>query len=144
MNYNTYIVYDYESSSKSSETTQPVQLAAVAVHGRKLEIIEGSEFQSLIRPVFDEAECSRLGLDPLEDGAVQVHGKTAEILAEAPPLESVWPNFVEYVNSYNWKGTQWTAPIPVGYNIKGFDTIITNRICLSEPYKLGRCCRFCL
>lgn len=137
MNYRDYIVYDFETTSANPYTTQPVQIAAVVVHGRKLEIKEGSEFQSLIKPVFDKDKCIKLGIDPLEDGAVAVHGKTEEILKDAPSIESVWKNFTDYVNQFNFKGSNWSAPISVGYNIKGFDSIIVNRLCSSAPYKFG-------
>lgn len=137
MNYKTYICLDFETTSALPLTTQPVQLAAVAIHSRKLEIIGGSEFQSLIKPVFDEDECKRLGVNPLEAGAVAVHGKTKEILETAPSLESVWKNFIEYVNQYNFKGSNFFAPVMVGYNIRGFDSIIIDRICSKAPYNLG-------
>ncbi len=137
MNYRPFCCYDFETSSVNPHKCQPVQLAAVMVDGRRLEIIPGSEFQSLIKPIFDQDECIRLNLDPLEDGAVAVHGKTQEILSTAPELKAVWSNFTDYVNSYNYKGTNWTAPVSVGYNIKGFDSIIVDRICTKEPYKLG-------
>ena len=137
MNYKGYIILDFETTSANPNSTQPVQLAAVAVHGRKLEIIPGSEFQSLISIVTDEEECKRLGLDPLEDGAVAVHGKTKEMLSTAPPLASVWKNFTDYVSGHNYKGTNWTAPIMVGYNIRGFDAKIIERICCKAPYGFG-------
>lgn len=137
MNYRDYIIYDMETTSANPYTTQPVQIAAVVVHGRKLEIKEGSEFQSLIKPVFDKAECEKLGIDPLEAGAVAVHGKTQEILEKAPSVEAVWKNFTEYVNQYNFKSGNFTAPISVGYNIKNFDSIIVNRLCTAAPYKFG-------
>jgi DNA polymerase III epsilon subunit-like protein len=137
MNYRDYIVYDFETTSANPYTTQPVQIAAVVIHGRKLEIKKGSEFQSLIKPVFDHEQCAKLGIDPLEDGAVNVHGKTAEILADAPSVESVWKNFADYVKQYNFKGGNWSAPVSVGYNIKNFDSVIVNRLCCSAPYKFG-------
>lgn len=137
MNFRDFIVYDFETTSANPYTTQPVQIAAVAIHGRKLEIKTGSEFQSLIKPVFDKNKCKKLGLDPLEDGAVAVHGKTQEILADAPTIESVWKNFTDYVNQFNFKGGNWGAPVAVGYNIKNFDSIIVDRLCTKEPYKFG-------
>jgi DNA polymerase III epsilon subunit-like protein len=45
MNYRDYVVYDFETTSANPLRTQPVQIAAVVVHGRKLEIKKGSEFQ---------------------------------------------------------------------------------------------------
>ena len=137
MNYRDYICYDFETSSANAFTTQPVQIAAVVIHGRKLEIKEGSEFQSLMKPELDVDKCKSLGIDPLEDGAVAVHGKTAEMLEKAPTIKAVWQNFTDYVNQYNFKGTNWSAPISVGYNIKGFDSIIVNRLCTADPWNFG-------
>lgn len=137
MNYRDYIVYDFETTSANPYRTQPVQLAAVVVHGRTLEIKSGSEFQSLIKPEFDIEECKKLNLDPLEDGAVAVHGKSEEVLKDAPSAQSVWANFTDYVNQYNYKTGNWTAPISVGYNIRGFDSIIVNRLCSQKPYDFG-------
>jgi len=137
MNYRDYLIYDMETTSANPYTTQPVQIAAVVVHGRKLEIKEGSEFQSLMKPELNVKKCEELGVDPLEDGAVAVHGKTAEILKNAPSIKAVWKNFTDYVNQYNFKGSNWSAPISVGYNIKGFDSIIVNRLCTADPWKFG-------
>ena len=50
MNYRDYTVYDFETTSPNPLTTQPVQIAAVVVHGRKLEIKKGSQFESLMKP----------------------------------------------------------------------------------------------
>lgn len=137
MNYRSFCVYDFETTSKFSNSTQPVQLAGVMVHGRKLEIIPNSEFCSLIKPISDPEECARLGLDPLEDGAVAIHGKTAAMLEDAPSLKTVWSNFVEYVNEHNFRKNSWSAPISVGYNIRNFDSIIVDRICTKEPWGYG-------
>ena len=38
MNYKDIIVFDFETGSRNPEKTQPVQIAAVAIHGRKLTI----------------------------------------------------------------------------------------------------------
>ena len=137
MNYKDYIVFDFETTSKYPDTTQPVQIAAMAIHGRKLEVIPNSEFQSLIQPIFDEKECTKAGVDVLEDGAVAVHGKTEAMLKKAPSLKSVWSNFTDYVNEYNFKKTPWYAPIAVGHNIRGFDMPIVHRICCEKPWGYG-------
>ena len=136
MNFRNFIVFDFETTSQYPDTTQPVQIAAVAVN-RELNIIPNSEFQSLIQPIFDEKECEKAGVDPLQDGAVAVHGKTEEILKTAMSLKSVWSNFTDYVNEYNFKKTPWYAPIAVGHNIRGFDMPIVHRICCEEPWGYG-------
>ena len=50
-------------------------------------------------------------------------------ISKAPALKSVWNKFTKFVDQYNWKGEPFFAPIPVGYNIIGFDMIIINRLC---------------
>lgn len=77
----------------------------------------------------DDNKAISLGLDPIEDDALKITNKTREKLAKAPSLKSVWNKFVKFVNQYNWKGDPFFAPIPVGFNIIGFDLIIINRIC---------------
>lgn len=136
INRNTYIMYDFETGSRNPKTTQPIELAAIAINPRTLEIIPGSEFYSLIKP-FDDEEAKAKGLDPLEDGALEVNKKTREILKTAPDIKAVWQNFIQYVSSFNYKGGRWDAPIPVGFNNNGFDDIIIERICCSAPWNLG-------
>lgn len=137
MNYNDLIFYDFETGSRNKNKTQPVQLAAVAIHGRKLEIINGSEFESLIKPVLEDEKAVEMGLDPVQDEALKVNGKTREELAKAPQLKVVWKQFVDYVNNFNYKKSAWTAPIPAGYNNNGFDDAIVDRICGPHGYNLG-------
>lgn len=121
-------MYDFETGSRNPYTTQPIQLAAVAIEPRTLEIIEDSEFESLIRPEFDEVKCLELNIDPLEDQALAVNKKTREELKYAPSLKSVWESFSQYVMNYNTSGKDFTAPILSGFNNHGFDDIILNRI----------------
>lgn len=137
MNYKDFIVFDWETTSADPLRTQPVQIAAVAIHGRKLEVKPNSEFQSLIQPLWGPKTCEKAGVDELQDGAVAVHGKTKAMLKKAPSLKSVWANFTEYVNEHNYKKTPWFAPIPVGHNIRGFDLPIVNRVCCSDPWGYG-------
>lgn len=137
MNYRDFLCFDFETTSANPLRTQPVQIAAVAIHGRKLEIKKGSEFQSLMKPYLTQEECDEHGVDIMEDGALAVHGKTPEMLEEAPSTEAVWTNFTEYAKQYNYKSSNFTAPIPVGYNITGFDNIIVDRLCTKEPYNFG-------
>src|SRR5688572_27609558 len=127
MNFNNFIVFDYETGSKNPFKTQPLQLAAVIVDGRKLQLVEGAYFNSLIQPVLDDEEAQKLGLDPLEDKALEVNNLTRGELKDAPPLKNVWSKFCDFANNYNIKKTKWDAPIPVGYNID-FDLTINNRI----------------
>lgn len=128
---------DYESTSRYPHTTQPIQLSAVAIHSQKLEIIEGSEFDSLIRPIEDPELQAKAGLGAIEDEALAVNRKTMEELRLAPDLKTVWTQFIEYTNNFNYKKNSYTAPIVAGYNIIGFDNIITDRICGPHGWNYG-------
>ncbi|NDD83556.1 3'-5' exonuclease, partial [bacterium] len=103
-----FVVFDFETGSRNPHRTQPTQIAALAIDGRNL---------------------IAAGFDPLEDEALKITGKTREGLANAPSLKSVWSKFTRFVDQYNWKGDSFYAPIPVGFNIIGFDLIIVNRLC---------------
>ena len=129
MNYRDIIVFDFETGSRNPDRTQPVQIAAVAIHGRKLTLQPNGTFESLIRPIFDDDDALEMGLDPLEDEALAINGKTREELAKAPSAKTVWKKFTNFVNNYNFKGTPYFAPIAAGYNIVGFDMPIVQRMC---------------
>jgi len=122
-----YIVFDFETGSRNPHKTQPTQIAALALDGRNLAV-KGS-FNSEIKPILDDDKAIAAGVDPIEDGALKVTGKNREDLAKAPSLKSVWSKFTKFVDNYNWKKDAFFAPIPVGYNIIGFDMIIINRLC---------------
>jgi DNA polymerase III epsilon subunit-like protein len=122
-----YIVFDFETGSRNPNKTQPTQIAALALDGRNLSL-KGT-FNSEIKPILDDDEAIAAGVDPIEDGALKVTGKTREALAKAPSLKSVWKKFCSFVDQYNWKKDPFFNPIPVGYNIIGFDLPIINRLC---------------
>ena len=132
-----FIVFDFETGSRNPHKTQPTQLAALALDGRNFKL-KGS-FNSEIRPILNDKLAIEKGLDPIEDEALRITGKTRDELKKAPTLRSVWKKFHQFVDKYNWKGTQWFAPIPVGFNILGFDMIIINRLCKEYgPYNEER------
>lgn len=121
------IVFDFETGSRNPRKTQPTQLAAIALDGRNFKL-KGT-FNSEIKPIMNDEKAIEAGLDPVEDEALRITGKTRTQLHKAPSLKSVWSKFVKFVDQYNWKGTQWFAPIPAGFNIIGFDMVIINRLC---------------
>lgn len=137
INRSTILVYDYETSSANPTTTQPIQLAAVAIHSQKLEVIEGSEFNSLIKPIEDPVEQAKAGVGAIEDEALAVNKKTMEELRLAPDLKTVWTQFTEYANNFNYGTTTYSAPVLAGFNIIGFDNIITDRICGPHGWNYG-------
>jgi DNA polymerase III epsilon subunit-like protein len=122
-----YICFDFETGSRNPHKTQPTQLAALALDGRSLAV--KGQFNSEIKPILDDEKAIAAGVDPLQDEALKITGKTREALEQAPSLKSVWSKFTKFVDQYNWKGEPFFAPIPVGFNIIGFDLIIINRLC---------------
>ena len=132
-----YIVFDFETGSRNPRKTQPTQIAALALDGRNFKL-KGT-FNSEIRPVMDDEKAIEMGFDPLEDEALRITGKNREDLAKAPLPKTVWKKFCDFVNQYNWKGTQFFATIPAGFNIIGFDMIIVDRLCKAYgPYDKER------
>lgn len=122
-----FIVFDFETGSRNPNKTQPTQIAALALDGRNFSV--KGEFNSEIKPIFDDEQAIAAGYDPIEDEALKITGKTREGLEKAPNLKSVWAKFTKFVSQYNWKGDAFFNPIPVGFNILGFDMIIVNRLC---------------
>lgn len=124
MNVANYVVFDFETDGVNPHTCQPLELAAIVVDPRTLLPVHGAEFTSLIKP---EAP------DKVDKRALQINHLKMEELVEAPDQKTVWNDFVQFVNSYQTKdGKIMRKPIPCGYNIKGYDLIIANR--LNEAY----------
>jgi|TARA_R110000824_G_scaffold53483_13_gene148100 DNA polymerase III epsilon subunit-like protein len=131
------IVFDFETGSRNPHKTQPTQLAAIALDGRNFKV--KGKFNSEIKPILNDEKAVEMGLDPLEDEALRITGKTRTQLHKAPTVRSVWKKFIQFVDQYNWKGTQWFAPISAGFNIVGFDLIIIDRLCKEYgPYDKDR------
>lgn len=122
-----FICFDFETGSRNPHKTQPTQIAALAIDGRNLAV--KGQFNSEIKPILEDELAIAAGFDPIEDEALKITGKTREGLSTAPSLKSVWSKFTKFVDQYNWKGDSFFAPIPVGFNIIGFDLIIINRLC---------------
>lgn len=123
MNYNTIVVFDFETGSVDPQNTIPLSLGAKAYNPRSLKPIPDGEFYSLMRPANDAEYAS------IQDEALKVNNLKIEEIREAPDREQVWKRFAAFVNSHNKKGTPWFAPIAAGHNIKGFDLIIHQRLC---------------
>lgn len=122
-----FIIFDFETGSRNPHKTQPTQIAAIALDGRTLQM--KGQFNSEIKPLLNNEEAIAAGFDPVEDEALKITRKTKEQLEKAPSLKSVWTKFTKFVDQYNWKGEPFFNPIPVGFNIIGFDMIIINRLC---------------
>ena len=128
-NYRDIIVFDFETGGANPQNCQPTQIAAIAIHARKLEMQPGGVFNSEIRPIIDDEKAIAAGVAPLEEKALEITRKNREDLAKAPPPKVVWNKFAEFCNQFNFKNNSFTAPIAAGYNINGYDMPIVQRMC---------------
>ena len=134
MNKNFICVFDFETDSPDPETCSPVELSALIIHPRQLEVMPDSLFESDIRP-----------LDIDDDNYIEKHQKTIDFHIRATgqtqkqilkrwrnsPLQvNVWDQFKNYLLKYNSnqsKRTVYTAAIPGGQNVD-FDITILDRM----------------
>ena len=129
MNDRVIMVFDFETGSRNPHRTQPTQIAAIALDPRKLTIKPNGTFNSEIRAIIDDDKAIAAGFDPLEEKALEITGKTRKGIDASPDVKLVWKQFCKFVNSFNWKKSQFFAPVPAGYNINGFDRPIISRLC---------------
>ena len=130
MNYNDFCLLDFETTGVNPYSCQPIQLAAVMIHGRKLEIYPNSLFNAYIQPIWNEDECKKFNLTPMNSEITDKTSITEERLKkDGLSIKSVWNEFSQYVNKYNHKKSKWGAPIKAGMNIDRYDSIIIDRIC---------------
>jgi DNA polymerase III epsilon subunit-like protein len=118
-NQNYICIFDTETGSVNPETCEVLSLGAVIVHPRKLEIVEGGEFYSVIKPE------DRANVSP---DALAVNKLTWEELDTAPKLETVWKNFMTFLKQYKTGKNAWGSPVAGGFNIMNFDIPIINRL----------------
>lgn len=124
INENYFVCFDFETGDRDPRDAEILQIAAVAINPRTLSIVPGSEFNSYIKPV-DASRCKA--------EAMEVNKIRLEDLADAPELENVYTDFVNYCAEYNPKKSSYKAPIACGYNINNFDTIIIDRLAKQFP-----------
>ena len=117
---NPLVVYDLETSDKVPTTCYPLEVCAQVYNPRTLKPYPNGLFHSFM----DLPE----GHIPQEE-ALKVNGIKREDIAGFPNHKVVWNQFVDFIRKFNSKGTDWTAPISVGKNIRNFDNIIARRMC---------------
>lgn len=134
INTRTIIFFDMETGSKNAATTQPLEIAALAINPRKLEIIPNSLFHSYIKP-WDEKTRKKKGLDEIQDEALAVNKITPEMWKNSPTEDIVWANFVAWTHQWNLKKSSWEAPIASHFNGINFDMKIVDRLCtMYDPW----------
>jgi len=140
MNKRKYFVFDFETDGPKPETCNPVQVAACVIDPIKLEVIPGSEFNTMMKPPGIDKNDDYLTDERLETigwhARIQKTTTDAIITSwrEAPSQDVTWSLFSNFVNRFNPGGTMWTAPVPGGANIGGFDIPIANK--LNDKYNI--------
>ncbi len=90
-----YVVLDLETTDKDKHTCGIVEIAAVRVEESSIV----AEFNSLINPQM-----------PISKGAQKVHNISPEDVKDAPTIETMWPEFLDFIgdailiahNGYNF------------------------------------------
>jgi DNA polymerase III epsilon subunit-like protein len=139
INSNYIIVIDFETDSTDTLNGEPVQIASVTIDPYKLEIIKGSEFNSLMKPVkiFEGTPDEVNEKWSKRQGAWDVNKKTKEELENAPLPGHVWKAFASHIKKYNKPG--WNGkPIPCGHNMQGFDMFFIERLCKEYKFVDGQ------
>ena len=136
MNNRWIIVFDWETDGTDPSTCNPVELAAVPIEPRTLEIKTDKAFSTVIKPpgitkedyFTDERQktiewhAKQRGVDSADIVAAWKKGKSEKI---------AWKNFCEYCKKFHIEksyGNWYTEPIAAGYNIIGFDLPICERL----------------
>lgn len=139
INYNKICVFDFETDGSDPKLCSPVQIAAVIVDPINLEIIENSEFNINFKPEVLEDNDDYTYTTDILDFHSKVKGCSKDdVLNEwkkYPKQQQSWSMFVNYLDKYHSrssKKSQFSAPIPAGYNINRFDLKIIDR--LSQKY----------
>jgi DNA polymerase III epsilon subunit-like protein len=126
LNFNKILMFDFETTSKNPETTQPISLAGVMLDGRRLKICDNGLFYGEMN-IIPDSEVDEYGLEPVTKEALNKNGFTIEQIEKFPHARSVWNNFCNWVHYHNFKNNQWDAPILGGFN-SGFDITILNNL----------------
>ena len=144
MNNRWIIVFDWETDSPDPTTCNPVELAAVPIDPRTLDIKVDKAFSATIKPpgITKEEYFTDEKQKTIEWHAKQ-RGVTSEDIIKTwksgKSEKIVWKNFCEYCKKFeieksrdNW----YPEPIAAGYNIIGFDLPICQRLAKKHKTKM--------
>ena len=134
---NKYIcVFDFETDGVNPAVCQPVQLAGVMIHPRTLDLVEGSEFCTDMRPEnIDDENYYKDNESTMDWHAKNYDITTKEVFEKwknSPNQKIAWEQWTAYLKKWNTNQsnkTMWSAPIRGGHNIRSFDIPIMDRLC---------------
>ena len=143
MNKRWIIVFDWETDGKDPLTCNPVELAAIPIDPRTLEIKVDKAFNTVIKPPgFTKEEY----FTDDRQKTIEWHAKQRDVNSEdiiamwkkGKSQKIAWKNFCEYCKKFNIEksyGNWYTEPVAAGYNIVGFDLPICQR--MADKHKTG-------
>ncbi len=137
MNLNYILVTDLETDHIKPKLANPVQIAAIVIDPRKLELVKDAVFDSMCRPdQIDEPDYFDIHKSTIEFHARLQKCTTDEVLAKwraAPSEKIVFEQYVEFISKYNTgdgkRKSKFTAVIPGGANIMRYDLPIFQKLC---------------
>lgn len=134
---NKICVFDLETDGSNPNECSPVQIAAVIVDPIKLQVVEGSEFNIMMKPEKMEKDINHeYDSDILNFHARVRNCSTTDIIKlwqDSMSQKQAWSLFTEYLNKYHSrsvKKNEFSAPVASGYNINKFDMKIINRLAI--------------
>lgn len=138
MNYKNVIVMDLETDGTDPETANPVEIAAVAINPRTLEIRTDDTFKVTVRP---PGFTGKDYMTEEKEKTIAWHAKTRgvesqdiiDLWKDGLSEKIAWKQFVSFVNKWDVekdpsKKLWYGQPIISGYNIDGFDIPILERL----------------
>jgi exonuclease I len=141
MNHRNIVVFDFETDGIDPHVTEPVELAAVVIEPRNLNILYDDSFNCIIRPEnIDQEDYYRSNEKTIQWHASNHRCESSEILdrwKRGLAQKVVWKEFNKFCKKHTVKkraGCWYPEPIIAGYNIINFDLIIAKR--LSDKYKV--------
>ena len=143
MNNRWIIVFDWETDGPDPHTCNPVELAAIPIEPRTLEIKKDKAFNTVIKPPgFNKDEYFTDDRQKTIEWHAKQRGVTSEDIIKmwkkGKSEKIALKNFCEYCKKFNIEksyGNWYTEPIAAGYNIIGFDLPICQR--LADKHKTG-------
>jgi DNA polymerase III epsilon subunit-like protein len=117
------IVIDYETGGNAPESDkcELLQIAAQVIEPINFNIKKNACFDIYIKP---------RTWDNVRQDALNKNKITKELIdKKGVDLKIGWKAYVDFILRYNREKNVYTAPIPAGMNIIGYDLPITERLC---------------
>lgn len=124
---NTVCIYDLETSGIDPYSCEPLEIAAIMVDIQTWTPKENGQFGPiLVKPS---------SWDNVSQKALDVNQLTKEEIMDSGLEQNIAiKQFVDFCRSFAKTSSKWDAPYSGGYNVRGYDNIIMNRMCQEHKY----------